>query len=100
MTNQTPSTEDVRHHLVEIEPSDSICRECSTFDGHVYTDTVEWPCPVETRDREVAAKALRDAAATLRLSAMPRERSDYWLGVDVVLCELDARADRIGAGHE
>ena len=94
MTDQTPSTEDVRHHLVEIEPSDSICHECSTFDGHVYTDTVEWPCPVETRDRETAEKAVRDVATSLR------DVGIHWPN-DVyvpLIGWLDTRADRIEAG--
>lgn len=117
MTNQTPSTEDVRHHLVEIEPSDSICRECSTFDGHVYTDTVEWPCPVETRDREAAAKAVRDAADRAEEIIISGDIAETAACPDCstgVMQAIDARdalqddpvtwlntyAASIGAGHE
>lgn len=34
------------HRAVDIEPSETVCHECSVemFDGHYFADAIEWPC--------------------------------------------------------
>ena len=83
MTDQTPSTEDVRYGyrtgvtapLLPVEAGDAF-------------DT--W---LAARDREVAAKALREAADALAALDRPEALAEA-VGL------LDAHADRIGAGDE
>jgi len=99
MTDQTPSTEQVRYGyrtgvtapILPVEAGDA-------FDA--------W---LAARDREVAAKALSSLSAeftrmSLELQESDRYAEDYWQGAAQALADAaqlaEDRADRIGAGDE
>ena len=94
MTDQTPSTEQVRN------PMSSwlgliIDHQSTPWDPpnlkRIAAIRAEWEADLAARDREVAAKALRDAADALAALDRPEALAEA-VGL------LDARADRIEAG--
>lgn len=99
MTDQTPSTDDVRDCYATGAPNPS--PRLKQQSAHLYAEFDAWLATRDAaRDREVAAKALREAATNGHRAFtdwVSRDSDrDYLRGLDAVLtCDLRAMADRI-----